>query len=42
MTGTTCDRESYPFQAKIPCLTLNDLIMENARKFEAPQPRRTA
>ena len=28
---------SYPFQAKIPCLTLNDLIMENARKFEAPQ-----
>ena len=38
MTGTTCETErSYPFQAKIPCLTLNDLIMENARKFEAPQ-----
>ena len=38
MTGTTCEIErSYPFQAKIPCLTLNDLIMENARKFEAPQ-----
>ena len=35
MTGTTCEIErSYPFQAKIPCLTLNDLIMENANVTE--------
>ena len=28
MTGTTYDIErSYPFKAKIPCITLNDLIM---------------
>ena len=38
MTGTTYDIErSYPFKAKIPCITLNDLIMENARQFDAPQ-----
>ena len=38
MTGTTCDLErSYPFKAKIPCVTLNDLIMENAHFFQAPQ-----
>lgn len=38
MTGTTyeCER-SYPFRAKIPCYRLNDLIMENARYFQAPQ-----
>lgn len=38
MTGTTYDIErSYPFKAKIPCIALNDLIMENARQFDAPQ-----
>lgn len=38
MTGTTYDIErSYPFKAKIPCITLNDLIMENAGQFDAPQ-----
>ena len=38
MTGTTCEIErSYPFQAKIPCMTLNNLIMENAEEFKAPQ-----
>ena len=38
MTGTTYDIErSYPFKAKIPCITLNDLIMENAHFFQAPQ-----
>ena len=38
MTGTTYDIErSYPFKAKIPCITLNDLIMENARQVDAPQ-----
>jgi metal-dependent amidase/aminoacylase/carboxypeptidase family protein len=38
MTATTCDIErSYPFKGKIPCLALNDLIMENARAFDAPQ-----
>ena len=38
MTGTTYDIErSYPFKAKIPCITLNDLIMENASQFDAPQ-----
>lgn len=38
MTGTTCDIErSYPFMAKIPCVTLNDLIMENAHQFHAAQ-----
>ena len=38
MTGTTYDIErSYPFKAKIPCITLNDLIMENAVQFDAPQ-----
>ena len=38
MTGTTCDLErSYPCKAKIPCVTLNDLIMENAHFFQAPQ-----
>lgn len=38
MTETSYDAEaSYPFMAKIPCLALNDLIMENARYFEAPQ-----
>ena len=38
MTGTTCEIErSYPFQAKIPCMILNDLIMENAEEFKAPQ-----
>ena len=38
MTGTTCDLErSYPFKAKIPCVTLNDRIMENAHFFQAPQ-----
>lgn len=38
MTGTTCEIErSYPFKAKIPCMALNDLIMENARRFDAPQ-----
>lgn len=38
MTGTTYDIErSYPFKAKIPCVTLNDLIMENAHQFDAPQ-----
>ena len=35
MTGTTCEIErSYPFQAKIPCMTLNNLIMENANVTE--------
>lgn len=34
MTGTTCETErSYPFQAKIPCLTLNDLIMGKCKKI---------
>ena len=38
MTGTTCEIErSYPFQAKIPCMTLNNLIMENAEEFKASQ-----
>ena len=38
MNGTTYDIErSYPFKAKIPCITLNDLIMENAGQFDAPQ-----
>ena len=38
MTGTTCEiKRSYPFQAKIPCMTLNNLIMENAEEFKAPQ-----
>ena len=38
MTGTTYDIErSYPFKAKIPCITLNNLIMENAGQFDAPQ-----
>lgn len=38
MTGTTCEIERiYPFQAKIPCMTLNNLIMENAEEFKAPQ-----
>ena len=38
MTGTTCEIErSYPFQVKIPCMTLNNLIMENAEEFKAPQ-----
>ena len=38
MTGTTYDIErSYPFKAKIPCITLNDLIMENDGQFDAPQ-----
>lgn len=38
MTGTTYDIErSYPFKAKIPCIALNDLIMENAGQFDAPQ-----
>ena len=38
MTGTTYDIErSYPFKAKIPCITLNDLIMEYAGQFDAPQ-----
>lgn len=35
-TEYTLER-SYPFKAKIPCYGLNDLIMENARYFEAPQ-----
>ena len=38
MTETEyCAERSYPFKAKIPCYGLNDLIMENARYFEAPQ-----
>ncbi|MEI3182768.1 MAG: hypothetical protein V8S98_05165 [Lachnospiraceae bacterium] len=38
MTGTTYDIERrHPFKAKIPCITLNDLIMENAGQFDAPQ-----
>lgn len=38
MTGTQYSEErSYPFRAKIPCYGLNDLIMEQARAFEAPQ-----
>ena len=41
MTGTTYDIErSYPFKAKIPCITLNDLIMENAGQFDAPHGKR--
>lgn len=38
MTGTGYSEErSYPFKAKIPCCALNDLIMENAEAFGAPQ-----
>lgn len=38
MTGTEYSEErTYPFKAKIPCYKLNDLIMEQARAFEAPQ-----
>lgn len=38
MTRTTCRTErSYPFKGKIPCIALNDLIMENAEFFDAPQ-----
>ena len=38
MTGTQYSEErTYPFRAKIPCYELNDLIMEQARAFEAPQ-----
>jgi len=37
MTGTTYEMErSLPFKGKIPCYSLNDLIMENAKYFEAP------
>lgn len=40
MTGTTYEIErSLPFKSKIPCLTLNDLIMENAGYFDAPRIR---
>ena len=35
MTGTTCEIErSYPFQAKIPCMTLNNLIMKMLRNLK--------
>ena len=38
MTGTTHTiTETHEFYAKIPCLTLNDLVMEQARAFGAPQ-----
>ena len=38
MTGTTYTiPETHEFYAKIPCLTLNDLVMEQARAFDAPQ-----
>lgn len=38
MTETTFTMERDPaYSAKIPCLKLNELIMENARAFDAPQ-----
>ena len=38
MTETTFTMERDPaYSAKIPCLKLNELIMENARAFYAPQ-----
>jgi len=38
MTGTTYEIEqSLPFKGKIPCYSLNDLIMENAKYFDAPR-----
>lgn len=38
ITGTTYTVERDPaYKAKIPCMCLNDLIMENAKAFDAPQ-----
>ena len=38
MTETTFTMKRDPaYSAKIPCLKLNELIMENARAFDAPQ-----
>ena len=38
ITGTTYTIERDPaYKAKIPCLRLNELIMENAKIFQAPQ-----
>lgn len=38
MTGTEYEIErDYPFMAKIPSYKLNELLMENARAFDAPQ-----
>ena len=38
ITGTTYTVERDPaYKAKIPCMRLNDLIMENAKAFDAPQ-----
>ncbi len=38
ITGTTYTIERDPaYKAKIPCLRLNDLLMENARCFQAPR-----
>lgn len=38
MTRTTCEMErSYPYKGKIPCQALNDLMMENAVFYDAPQ-----
>ena len=38
ITGTTYTVERDPaYKAKIPCMRLNDLILENAKAFDAPQ-----
>ncbi|QTX31443.1 M20 family metallopeptidase [Aminithiophilus ramosus] len=40
MAGVTCEIEEKPrYQAKIPVLALNELLMDNARRLEAPTLR---